>query len=99
MAPHSPLAARLARSQSGMRFPLTSFHERLTVLMEAVMGLTFWVTVPDVLSTNRPTAALIAVRPSPNRSYATPIRGFASHHCGTCFTAANLRSGTHPFGV
>jgi hypothetical protein len=68
IAPHSPFAARFARSQSGMRFPLASFHERFTMLIEAVIGLIAWVIVTEVLSTKRPSAALIAVRPLPNRS-------------------------------
>src|SRR5918995_601658 len=68
IAPHSPFAPRLARSQSGMRLLLVSAHVRLTLLIDVTIGLMDCVMVTDVLATNRPIENLSAVLPSPNRS-------------------------------
>src|SRR3977135_1094202 len=92
--PHSPFNARFARSQSGRKFPLVSFHERVAVLMAVVMGLLLVVMVALFLATYRPSATLSAVLPSPNRSNAAPTRGSQSFHKGTLFTAAKSRAGT-----
>src|SRR5687767_3158120 len=99
IAPHSPLAWRLARSHSGTRLLFVSVQVRDTLLIEVTIGLIDCVIVTEVLATNRPIENLTAVRPSPNRSYAAPTRGFQSFHSGTFFTSGKSRAGTHPLGV
>ena len=91
--PHSPFAAGLRRSQSGMKFWFVSFHVRLTLFTDVLIGLFALGIVVAVISTYRPTDTFRAVCPLPNRSYDTPRRGFRSVHEGTSCTGPKLRAG------
>src|SRR5688572_31228439 len=81
-APHSAFARGFVRSQSGVRSPSRSFHDRVVWLTRLLIGL---------VSAERPVSApkleryllrltLRTVFPLPNRSYAAPSRGDRSCH-------------------
>src|SRR5881396_517366 len=91
-APHSPSAALFARLQSGTKFPLVSFHVRVTVLIEVVIGLSAMVMFVLFLATYRPIATLTAVLPSPNTSQAAPHRGSQSFHKGELLISGSSRA-------
>src|SRR3989442_13194363 len=77
-APHSPLASTLDRLQSGAKLPLASDHVRFAVVTIALTGLSARATDVPTDCTYRPSDALSAVLPLPNRSYAAPSRGETS---------------------
>ena len=82
MPPHSPPRPiwfpKLSRSQSGIRFSLKSSHTRPVEIWMASIGLTTCAMDVPMGVTYLPHVALSAVRPSPDRSYATPRRGVMS---------------------
>src|SRR5262249_5808715 len=93
--PHSPFARGLLRSQSGLKLALASAHVRLTLFTDAVIGLFALMSSTAITSTYRPSDALSAVLPLPNRSYDTPSRGFRSFQFGTPPTLSKLRAPTN----
>src|SRR3954466_13936869 len=93
--PHSPLSRPLRRSQSGKKLLFVSVQVRFTVFTEVTIGLFARAITTPCLPTYRPSDALIAVRPLPNRSYDPPRRGSRSYQRGTSFTSSNVRSGTN----
>jgi hypothetical protein len=68
IAPHSPLVARFARSQSGMWLPLASVQVRVALSTDRVTGLLSAATAIAVFPTYRPSDAFTAVLPLPKRS-------------------------------
>src|SRR5438128_827297 len=93
-APHSPLAATLERSQSGMKFPFVSVHLRLALLTAETIGLIKSLYPVVTACTYRPTLAFTAVLPVPNRSKATPTRGLMSFQFGVSSIAGKERDAT-----
>src|SRR5262245_59445368 len=80
----------------GMRSLLESLQGRVAVLTDVRNGLTSFMMLTLCSSaTYRPTVALTAVRPLPNRSYDAPIRGLMSFQFGTSGTFANVLGPTH----
>src|SRR5579859_4957827 len=82
-APHSPFAAVMVRLQSGMKFPLVSFHVRNALLTRVFNGLLAVAVAVDSLATYRPQLARSTLLPLPDRSHATPTRGSMSFQLGT----------------
>src|SRR5713101_9922427 len=105
IAPHSPLAAKFPRLQSGTKLPLrgspgpnvASFHDRVAAFTEVLIGFNSCGTSTFVFATYRPADTLSAVRPSPQRSYEPPSRGFKSFQLGMSSTRAKLRGPIHLF--
>src|SRR5579863_1171660 len=95
IAPHSPFAAGFNRLQSGVRFPLLSFHVLVTLFTEVFSGLLALAMPTACRFMNFPMAALTDVLPLPKRSYAAPIRGLMSFQHGTHGTGAYVRAGTN----
>src|SRR5262249_52177339 len=84
-----------ARSQSGMKFPLLSVQVRFAEVASRRPGaLNRGISVRPVYATYWPIEPLTAVLPLPNRSYATPMRGFQFFQFGTLLTWSK----TLPFG-
>src|SRR6186997_951071 len=86
IAPHSPLADVVTKSQSGTKLRLASFHDRVVVVTSRCAG-----AIPPVMTdsppepryvpaTYLPRAAFSDIFPFPKRSYAEPIRGEMSFH-------------------
>src|SRR5207249_3470768 len=83
IAPHSPFAIGLTRSQSGLKLPLASAHVLVTLSTERTTGLLRPpLAAPGGAAVDRFKLTLSAVLPSPNRSYAAAIRGSTSFHNG-----------------
>src|SRR5919197_3490553 len=73
---HSPFSAGFSRSQSGTNSLLLSVHVRVVVVLNFELGLlATYVLLFCAASRYLPTFTLIAVRPVPNTSHATPPRG------------------------
>src|SRR5438128_9734542 len=89
-APHSPLAPKFPRSQSGTKLRLASVHAREAEFTEVLIGFNCCETSTFVFATYRPIDVLSAVRPLPNRSYDTPSRGFTSFQFGMFSTRPKL---------
>src|SRR5262245_48644708 len=73
--PHSPLSAGLDRLQSGTWLLLMSLTVRAVLVTRLTAGFRASAVASDSCATPRAMLALIAVLPSPNRSYETPARG------------------------
>ena len=67
-APHSAFAALFRRSQSGKKLPFASFHVRVVRVASAICGLRAFAIVVASATPYRPSEALTAVFPLPNRS-------------------------------
>src|ERR1044071_74200 len=72
IAPHSPLDAKLGRSQLGTKSRVASVHDRFADVTDVVTGAMLELNVPELSSRYRPTDSFSAVRPVPVRSYETP---------------------------
>src|SRR5688572_12088706 len=95
MAPHSPFFAKFVKTQSGTKFLLESFHERLAEVTDVVTGVMFALKVPELSSTYFPTENFRAVLPEPKRSYDRPTRGLRSFQVGAWSTRGKSRSATN----
>ena len=76
--PHSPFSSGFVRTQSGTLLRLRSFTVRAVVVMRLTAGFRASAVASDSCATPRATLALMAVLPSPKRSYETPARGLIS---------------------
>src|SRR4051812_11558457 len=96
MAPHSPLAEKFLRSQSGEKFWFASPHVRDTRRTARTPG--FMAKRLPALAPAGPTyllsVALTAVLPSPNRSYDAAIRGETFFQLGEFVVWGSWRAGT-----
>src|SRR5438128_9973514 len=93
IALHSPLEAKLVKSQSGTRLPFVSTHVRVVAVPSTTrVGLTAWGKPPAWLSIYLPRLHLTAVLPLPSTSHDTPNRGEMSFQFGTLGIAAKSRA-------
>src|ERR1700704_5570172 len=76
--PHSPFKSGFVRLQSGMWLLLESVTVRAVLVIRLTAGLRASAVASDSCATPRAMLALIAVLPSPNKSYETPARGLIS---------------------
>src|SRR5262245_21504299 len=75
VGPHSPFAIGLVNSQSGTKLVLLSLHDRVAELTSAFTGFGLDPSVFSVWpSRYLLKVTLMAVLPSPRRSYASPVR-------------------------
>src|SRR3982751_4076709 len=94
-APHSPFAAVLTRSQSGLKFRLASIQLRLALLMRVLTGLFAVAVATDSLARGWPELNRGTGLPLPRTSHAKPARGEMSFQFGVlvsasyCFDATN----------
>src|SRR5262249_12383112 len=78
IGPHSPLAAKLVNTQSGLKLPLRSNHGRAVLVAIAFAGDRFVNAPPPNPTRNLPHDPRIAVLPFPNTSKAAPTRAVMS---------------------